>query len=153
MRLLVSGGLLTNLVAIVVTGLFVWRYGREQRVENIRPARRLRRAGLVPLGLQIAVLLLFGIGEIAAGDAGGAGHLVEALVVALLTAVTWLRPLEGGIALLVSGILFAISVIVSAAPPQVAMIISALGILAAPQIISGALFSIAGLVARRLPSP
>lgn len=140
---------LANLVAIVVVGAFVWRRGRDRRIEGARLARRLRRAGLVPLGLQVAILLLFGIGEMAAGDTSGAGHLPEALVVVLLAAVAWLRPLEGGIALLASGILFTISVLISVAPPQAARIISALGILAAPQIISGALFSMAGLVARR----
>jgi len=87
-----------NIVAIAVVGILVLRRGRDRRVESIKSARWLRIAGLVPLGLQVAISLVFGIGEMASGDLSGAAHLLQAAVITLLGVLAWMRPLEGGIA-------------------------------------------------------
>jgi hypothetical protein len=48
--------------------------------------------------LQVAIFLLFGVGEMAAAISG-AGHLLQVAVAALLGILAWMRPLEGGVAL------------------------------------------------------
>ena len=57
-----------NILAIVIMGFLVWRRGRDQRVGSIRTAHLLRIAGLVPLAAEVAILLLFGFGEMGSGD-------------------------------------------------------------------------------------
>ena len=144
---------IANIVAIAAMGFLVWRRGRDRRAGSIRPARWLRIAGLIPLGLQVAFFLLFGIGEMAGGELGGAGHLVQAAVIALLGLLAWLRPIEGGAALVGIAVLFTVTFIAgvaaSSAVPEPTAISPGLLILAAPQLISGVLFFIAGMLARR----
>ena len=131
---------LADIVAIAAVGLLVWRRGRDRRVGSVRSAQWLRIAGLVPLGLQVAFLLLFGIGEMASGHLSGAGHLLPAAASALLALLAWMRPLEGGVALIIAGVVTAIPVISSG------VISPALFIMAAPQVVSGALFLAAGML-------
>ena len=144
--------LFANIVAIAVVGVLVWRRGRDRRVGSVRSAHWLRIAGLIPLGLQVAILLLFGIGEMAGGESGGAMHLLEAIVIALPGMLAWMRPLEGGIALFVCGALstigFIVALVASGPLPEGAVISPSVIITAAPQIVSGALFFIAGMLAR-----
>jgi hypothetical protein len=144
---------LANLVVIAVLGLLVLRRGRDRRVENVRAAHLLRIAALIPLGLQGAVFLLFGVAEMAGGDLSGAGHLVQLAVPVLLAILAWMRPLEGGIGMLVGGAVSAVpfvAALVAARPAAEPTVMSpALVILAVPLMISGALFFIAGLLARR----
>jgi hypothetical protein len=148
---------LANIVAIAAVGFLVLRRGRDQRVGSIRSAHWLRIAGLIPLGLQVLIYLVFGIGETAAGELGGAMHLLEAIVVALLGMLAWMRPLEGGIALFVCGALSAIGfivVLVASGPlPEDAVISPTVIITAVPQIVSGVLFFIAGMLARNAITP
>jgi hypothetical protein len=134
---------LADLAVIVALGIVVWRRGRDRRVESSRPARWLRIAGLIPPGLLVAFFLFFGIGEMASGDLSGAGHLLPAAAVALLAVLAWMRPLEGGIALIAGGV-------VAAIPPAISRVISpATLVIAAPQILSGVLFFVAGMLAGR----
>jgi hypothetical protein len=148
---------LANIVAIVVVGLLVLRRGRDQRAGSIRPAHWLRIAGLIPLGLQVAIFLLFGIGEVASDDLSGAGHLVQVAVAGLLGTLAWMRPLEGGIALFVCGALsaasFIVGVVTSPRPTEPTVISPALMIMAVPQLVSGVLFFIAGMLARSATPP
>jgi hypothetical protein len=73
-------------------------------------------------------------------------------VTALLGILAWMRPLEGGVALLGGAALFIVSFIVgvvSSFPlPESSVISPAIMIMAAPQIVSGVLFFIAGMLAR-----
>ena len=68
-------------------------------------AKGLKITALVPLGLATAVLLLFGVGEMASGDWSGVGHLIPAALIGLLMWLGWKRPLWSGILLLILGIL------------------------------------------------
>ena len=144
---------LADLVAILVLAFWAWRRGRDLRVAQVSAARRLRMAALIPLALEMGIFLLFGLGEMAGGDWSGAGHLLELGVLALLAGLAWMRPLEGGVTLLLAGAFSAASFIVSflSAAPQgdVIAISPAMMILALPSLLSGALFLAAGLVARR----
>lgn len=148
---------LANIVAIAAVGFLVLRRGRDQRAGGIRSAHWLRIAGLIPLGLQVLIYLVFGIGEMTSGDLGGAGHLLQVAVTALLGMLAWMRPLEGGIALFVCGALSVIGLIVALVPsgplPEGAVLSPALMITAVPQIVSGVLFFIARLLARRATTP
>jgi len=62
---------LLSLVAIVAVGLVLVLRGPATYAGKSRTARWLAVAALVPLGLQVAVYLLFGIGEMASGDWSG----------------------------------------------------------------------------------
>ena len=149
--------ILANIVAIAAVGFLVLRRGRDQRAGRIRSVHWLRIAGLIPLGLQVLIYLVFGIGEMASGELGGAMHLLAGIVIALLGMLAWMRPLEGGIALLLCGALVAIGfiiVLVASGPrPEGAVISPSAVITAVPQIVSGVLFLIAGLLARRAVKP
>lgn len=129
---------LVSIVAILALGLLLVLRGPATYVGKSRTARRLAIAALVPLGLQVAVYLIFGIGEMASGDWSGAGHLVPAIATGVLGFLCWKRPLEGGVVLLVVGVI--ILVVVSGG--------AAMLIMAAPMLLSGALFLASGLVAR-----
>jgi hypothetical protein len=136
--------LLVNITASAVVGFLVLRYGRDPRTGSIRRAHWLRITALIPLGFQVAIFLLFGVGEMAAGDMSGAGHLLQVAVVAPLGLVAWMRPFEGGIAILIAGSVSAIFYLVSG------LMFPAILILASPQIVSGVLFFIAGVESRSL---
>ncbi len=51
----------------------------------MQSGKGLKIAALILLGLATAVLLLFGIGEMAGGDWSGIGHLIPAALIGLLT--------------------------------------------------------------------
>jgi hypothetical protein len=138
---------LANIVAVAAMGFFVLRRGRDQRVGSIGSAHWLRIAALIPLGLQVAIFLLFGVGEMVAGDLSGAGHLLQVVVTVLPGILAWMRPLEGGVALFIVGVVISISL------PESAVMSPAIVIMAAPQVVSGALFFIAGMLARRATTP
>ena len=142
---------LANIVAIAALGFLVLRRGRDQRVGSIRSAHWLRIAGLFPLGLQVVIFLIFGVGEMAGGDLSGAGHLLQVAVPALLGILAWLKPLEGGAALFVLGFVF--SMVTAMSVPEDAVMSPAIMILAAPQIVSGVLFFVAGMLARCATDP
>ena len=129
-----------HVVAILVVGFLVWGWGRDLRVGTHKTAKGLRIVGLVPLGLQFGFFLLFAFGEMAGGDFSGASHLLQAVGPALLAVLAWMRPFEGGVALIVAGLVSA------AAIPDLTDSL----ILAGPDILSGILFTTAGLLARAL---
>lgn len=142
----------TNIVALVVLGILVLRHGRDQRIGRNKVAHWLRIAGLIPLGLQVLVSLDVGIGGMASSELGGALYLLEAIVLALLGMFAWLRPLEGGIALLACGALSTIGFLVAFVPlaSLVSAEVSYSGIITGiPQIVSGALFLFAGNLSRK----
>ena len=144
--------ILANIVASAAVGFLVLRRGRDQRAGRIRSVHWLRIAGLIPLGLQVLIYLVFGIGEMASGELGGAMHLLEAIIIALLGMLAWMRPLEGGIALFVCGALsavgFIVALVASGPLPEDAVIGPSVIITAVPQIVSGVLFFTAGMLGK-----
>jgi len=140
---------LANIVTAIVVAFLVWRRGPDRRVGSVRSARLLRTAALVPLGLLAAVFLAFGLGEMTGGDPSGAGHLLSVAGIAVLGVLAWKRPLEAGAGLLAAGVLFAVSVAVAVPRGEGTAISPSVLILGAPQMLSGALFLIAGWLGRR----
>ena len=138
-----------NIVTFAAVAFLIWLRGSDKRVEHVRTARLLRIAALVPLGLQAAIFLAFGFGEMAGGDLSGAAHLLEVAGTALLGVLAWKRPLEAGAALFAGGVLFAAGLLASMPAGQGAVISPAMLILGVPELLSGALFFTAGLLARR----
>ena len=130
--------ILISILAIAIVGLVLFRKGGDQRVHEHGTASRLMIVGLIPLGLQIAIFLLFGLGEMASGDLSGAGHLLPAVATLVLVLLSWKRPIEGGAALFIVGAVSTTDVSDT----------TALLIMAAPQIVSGLLFLLAGWIAR-----
>jgi hypothetical protein len=131
--------ILVSLISIAVVGFIVLRSGRDTRVEGIAWVRGTMIAALIPLGLQAAVLALFGLGEMLSGDLSGAGHLLSLLTTVLTAFLAWTRPLEGGIALVVMGLVAATGY----------RDLTSIGIMSAPQLVSGLLFLTAAVGARR----
>ena len=141
---------LASIVVLVALGLIVLLRGRDRRVGSNRLARWLRIAALIPLGLEAAVFVLFGVAEMVGGDLGGGGHLLQLVMLVLLAILAWMRPVEGGVGLAVAGMVSAAQLLAGArGSPEPTMVSPALMIVALPQIISGVLFFIAGVLARR----
>ncbi len=132
-----------NILAIAIVGFVLIRKGQEQRVWDQPTASRLMIVGLIPLVLQIAIFLLFGLGEMASGELSGAGHLLPAVATLVLVLLSWKRPIEGGAALFVIGAVTTTDVSEA----------TALLIMAAPQIFSGLMFLLAGWIAQGGASP
>lgn len=132
-----------NILAIAIVGFVLIRKGQEQRVWDQPTASRLMIVGLIPLVLQIAIFLLFGLGEMASGELSGAGHLLPAVATLVLMLLSWKRPIEGGAALFVIGAVTTTDVSEA----------TALLIMAAPQIFSGLMFLLAGWIAQGGASP
>ena len=148
---------LLNLLSIIILGSIVLRLGRVERAMIIRAARWLMIAGLAPLGFLFVLYMCFGISEMASGEAGGAMHVVQAVVIALMGVLAWLRPFEAGIVFLASGGLFGIgftlAFIKTLTIPAAGMISPSVMLLSLPQMISGTLFLVAGLLARKGKNP
>ncbi len=132
-----------NILAIAIVGFVLIRKGQEQRVWDQPTASRLMIVGLIPLVLQIAIFLLFGLGEMASGELSGAGHLLPAVATLVLMLLSWKRPIEGGAALFVIG----------AVTTTDFSDTTALLIMAAPQIFSGLMFLLAGWIVQGGASP
>ena len=135
--------LVVDILAVLITGLVGLRFGRDRRGEGLGIVRGLKGAGLIPLGLQAGVLLLFGAGEMLSGDLSGAGHLIPLATTLLLASLAWVRPVEGGIALLVVG----------AAGTQEYRGGAASLIMVDPQLVSGCLFLVAGALGWKAAAP
>ena len=145
------------LAAVLVVGLLVLRRGRDRRAPRLRTARRWRIAGLAPLGLQAALFLLLGLGEMLSGDLSGAAHLLQLVVVVLCGLLGWLRPLETGFSLLVAGVFTAAGMLLPLLTPnsiyKLDDLLSPALILGLPLVLSGLSFLIGGLPARAAPPP
>ena len=90
--------------------------------------------------------MVFGVGEITAGDLSGLSHLIPAVLIYILIYLCWRRPFEGGITLILAGMIFGLREI----PGWLAgndTIFLLIGIL--PPVFAGLLLVIAHLLARR----
>ena len=134
--------LIASIVLIALVGAVTLRVGLDRRAHDSGWCPAAMGVGLIPLGIQIAVLGLFGFGEMASGDLSGSGHLISLAISLLLGVLAWLRPIEGGLALLAVG----------ATTYPLYNDATARWILAAPQVISGAVLLLAGVAARAFPS-
>jgi hypothetical protein len=130
-----TSAILIPLVSIIVVGFVALRSGGDARLKGLRWVRGAMIAALIPLGLQVLVLAMFGFGEMASGDLSGAGHLLPLAATLLLAFLAWKRPIEGGVALVLVGL------------ATVAQFHDATArmIMAIPQLLGGGLFLVAGL--------
>ena len=71
-------------------------------------AKQLKVAGLIPLLIPIAILLLFTIAETVGGDISGLGHLIQLAPLVILAIFAWKKPDLGGKILVVIAVLLAI---------------------------------------------
>jgi hypothetical protein len=97
--------LIAYFLAVIVLGFIVWQRGRDEHVGETQVGRRLLIVGLIFIGLQAVVHLVFATGEVAGGDISGLGHLVPVITTGLLGLLAWRRPLEGGVVIFVLGTL------------------------------------------------
>jgi len=99
--------------------------------------KKLKIAALIFPGIPLVILLLFAIGETIGGDWTGPGHLIQAIPIVFLMWLGWIRPLWGGIFLLVLSLIAAYSF---ANPLRGADWLAPLLIIVASLILSGILF-------------
>jgi hypothetical protein len=71
-------------------------------------AKQLKVAGLIPLLIPIALLLLFTIAETVGGDLSGLGHLIMLAPLVALAVFAWKKPDLGGKIIVVIGVLLTI---------------------------------------------
>jgi len=132
-------------VAMAALAFLIWGRTRDDLSSGGKAAKGLRWAGVAILAGYAVLFLVFGVGEMTAGDWSGAGHLVSVLAIGLLAYLAGRRPLVGGTVLLVMGVALSIMFAVGTSPDRV-MSVSLLG---APPLLSGALLLASGLLARR----
>ncbi len=94
-----------DIVTVALLGLIVLRKGRDRFIGRSRLANWLMIVGLVALGLQGTINLIFVMGEVTNGGMGDATHLVSVAVTVILGVLVWRRPLEGGMGVLILGVL------------------------------------------------
>jgi hypothetical protein len=140
-----------ELAAVLVLGYLLWKHGADQTVAQNRRARMFSLVGLVILGLNAAFYLLFAVGETISGDFSGLAHLLPFALAALLAFLAWKSPLDGGIALIILGILGTIL-----SPPilrgDFTGIAYTLIFSSGPLLLAGMFFLAAGLSTRRSSS-
>ncbi|MBU6359807.1 MAG: hypothetical protein KGS46_07265 [Chloroflexi bacterium] len=130
-----------NLISGLLLAALAWRKGRVRLPCNSKAVRYFKIAGALLLGAQVAVYALFGFGEIVGGDWSGAGHLLQALIVTALAVLAWLRPREGGLALLIGAAAFVFSFAIAAGSlPTMSVLSASIVIIAAPQALAGLCF-------------
>jgi hypothetical protein len=111
-------------------------------------AKQLKVAGLIPLLIPIAFLLLFTIAETVGGDISGLVHLIQAAPLIILAIFAWKKPELGGKILVVIAVLLAITGLAHAVLVRVmgmegmgiGPLISGVLLFLVPPIISGLLF-------------
>ncbi len=94
-----------TVVAILVLLIVVFRRAPDKVTVSNTRAKWLMRIALVLMGLYVVFWLFFGIGEMISGDLSGAFHLVPAIMVVVLMFLAWRRPKEGGVIIVVLGLL------------------------------------------------
>lgn len=132
--------LFVNLISSLLLAALVWRKGRARLPRNSKAVRYFKIAGALLLGAQVAIYALFGFGEIFGGDWSGAGHLLQALIVTALAVLAWLRPREGGLALLIGVAAFVLSFAIGGSLPPVSVLSASIVIIAVPQALAGLCF-------------
>jgi hypothetical protein len=132
-------------LAVTVMVYFSVKKGPDRSVIRKSSSAALFWIALTILTLYGALWLVFGVGEISAGDMSGLSHLIPAFLIYTLIYLCWRRPFEGGITLIAAGIIFGLREI----PGWLAgnnSIFILIGIL--PPILAGLLLIIAHLLAR-----
>jgi hypothetical protein len=117
--------------------------------------KKLKVSALVPLAFLELFLLLFGIGEMAGGDFSGMGHLILAVVLAVVMWAGWRYPLWSGLFFIIAaGLAFAFVVVRLVRTPGTPfgpMIVAPLVILVIPLLASGLLLLAANRRGRHTP--
>ncbi|MCW1970256.1 MAG: hypothetical protein KIH69_019260 [Anaerolineae bacterium] len=129
-----------NLFSGLLLAALVWRKGRACLPSGSKAVRYFKRAGVLFLAAQVAVYALFGFGEIFGGDWSGAGHLAQALITTALAVLAWLRPREGGLALLAGVAAFVFSFFIAGSLPAMSVLFASIVIIALPQALAGLCF-------------
>ncbi len=133
-------------LSVAVMVYFSIKKGSDRSVIRKSSSAALFWIALTILTLYGALWLVFGVGEITAGDLSGLSHLIPAVLIYTLIYLCWRRPFEGGITLIAAGMIFGLREI----PGWIAgndTIFLLIGIL--PPVFAGLLLVIAHLLARR----
>ena len=117
-------------------------------MERSRRGLWLARSALVLMALYCAFLLLLAVGEMASGDVSGAQHLVPVLIIIVLMVLARSRPVAGGAALVVIGVL-ASAFYFLAVHGEVAFRVQAVLLGGAPFAVCGLLFLASAALARQ----
>lgn len=94
-----------TLVAILVLAIIAFRRSPDKVIVSNKQAKWLLYTALVLMGIYTAFWLFFGMGEMISGDLSGVIHLVPAILLIVFMFLAWRRPVEGGVALIILGVL------------------------------------------------
>jgi hypothetical protein len=133
-------------LAVVVMVYFSVKKGPDRSVIRKSSSAALFWIALTILTLYGALWLVFGVGEITTGDVSGLSHLIPAVLIYTLIYLCWRRPFEGGITLIVAGLIFGLREIPGFLTGNVTIFLL-IGIL--PPVFAGLLLVIAHFLARR----
>jgi len=111
-----------------------------------RSARRQKLVGLAFLVVPTTLFAVFSVAEGIGLEPGWWGHLLQLAAALLLAAGAWIRPSLGGLALIVVGAVFSVSMLLT--DLEVSGKLAAVGIVVAPLIVSGVFFTLAGRAAQ-----
>ena len=136
--------LVVHALAVVVVALVAWRFGRDRRGKGISLVRWPKIVALIPLGLQVCIFTMANTGLIPPGYVGGARTLIPLAAAVLLAVLAWMRPVEGGVALLAVGV---------ASLLEYHGDETATTFMAYPELVSGCLFLVAGMAGWRAAPP
>ena len=112
----------------------------------------LKWIAAILLGLGGLFFLLFGVGEMLAGELGGIMHLFPALLLLVCIPLVWRYPLWGGISLLILGLLMGFRIYILVLRPGVHLP-PFQPILGVPFLLPGLLSVITGLLRRQPQTP
>jgi hypothetical protein len=103
-----------TVVAILVLAIIVFRRGPDEVTVSNKQAKWVLRGALVLMGIYAVFWLFFGISEMISGDLSGVIHLVPAIMLVVLMFLARRLPVEGGVVLVILGVLASAYYIIAA---------------------------------------
>ena len=140
--------LLLTGVALVVLAIVVFRRGADGVIASSKHATWVLRGALVLMAIYTAFWLFVGIAEMTSGDLSGVIHLVPAIMLVGLMFLARRRPIEGGVVLVVLGVLASVYFFAATHGGSAFQIQAAL-FGGAPYVVFGLLFLAAAALAQR----
>ena len=137
-----------TVVAILALVIIAFRRGPDKVIVANKQAKWLLCAALVLMGIYAVFWLFFGIAEMTSGDLSGVIHLIPTIMLLGLMFLAWRRPMEGGVVLVILGVLaslyYSVATMQGGRSFQVASLIGGV-----PYLVFGLLFLVAAALARR----
>ena len=114
-----------------------------------KQAKWVLRGALVLMGIYTIFWLFFGISEMISGDLSGVIHLVPAIMLVVLMFLARRLPIEGGVILVILGVLASVYYIIAAIQGDVSFRVTSILVGGVPYLVFGLIFLVAAALALR----